>query len=108
MSAIDAISQANEAMTARRVYGEPYREDGVTIIPAASVTGGGGGGGPQGLGGGGFGLTARPVGAWIIKGGEATWRPAVDVSRMIFMGQLVAIVALLVARSIAKTLAKRR
>jgi hypothetical protein len=33
-------------------------------------------------------LTARPVGAFVIKGDEVTWRPAVDVDRMIPVGQL--------------------
>ncbi len=31
-------------MNVRRVYGEPYEADGITIIPAAAVRGGGGGG----------------------------------------------------------------
>ena len=34
-----------DALTVRRVYGEPYEKNGVTIIPAAMVFGGGGGGG---------------------------------------------------------------
>ena len=55
--------------------------DGVTIVPAAQITGGAGGGGgvdPEGNDGGGFGfgVIARPVGAWVIGGGEAKWKPA--------------------------------
>ena len=108
MNALETVNQARDALTVRRVYGEPYQEEGVTIIPAATVMGGGGGGGDMtGNGGAGFGLSARPAGAWIIKGGEATWRPALDLNRVIVVGQLVAIVALLTARSIAKTLARR-
>ena len=42
MNALEAVSQAKDVMTVRRVYGEPYQQDGVTIIPAANVTGGGG------------------------------------------------------------------
>jgi uncharacterized spore protein YtfJ len=109
MNAIEAINQAKDVMTVRRVYGEPYQEDGLTIIPAANVTGGAGGGGDtEGNGGAGFGVRARPAGAWVIKNGEAVWRPAFDLNRAVLVGQLVAIVALLVARSVVKTLAKSR
>ena len=109
MNALEVLDRARDNMTVRRVYGDPYQEDGVTVIPAANVMGGGGGGGDQvGNGGSGFGLTARPAGAWVIRNGDAEWRPAFDMNRAIFMGQLVAIVALLVARSITKTLARRR
>jgi uncharacterized spore protein YtfJ len=40
-----------DALTVKRVFGEPYEKDGVTIIPAARVQGGAGAGGgedPQG------------------------------------------------------------
>jgi uncharacterized spore protein YtfJ len=109
MNPLETINQARDALTVRRVYGEPYQEDGVTIIPAANVMGGGGGGGDtEGNGGGGFGLSARPAGAWVISGGDATWRPAIDLNRTILVGQLVAIVALLSLRSIFTAWAKRR
>lgn len=36
-----------EAITVRRVFGEPVEQDGVTIVPAAFVRGGGGGGGDK-------------------------------------------------------------
>ena len=108
MNAVETVNQARDALTVRRVYGEPYQEEGVTIIPAATVMGGGGGGGdPVGNGGAGFGLVARPAGAWVIKNGDAHWRPALDLNRVILVGQVVAIVALVTARSIVKTLAKR-
>jgi hypothetical protein len=70
--------------------------------------GGGGGGDTLGNGGTGFGLSARPVGAWIIKDGEARWRPALDLNRAIFMGQIVGIVMFLSLRSILTAWAKRR
>jgi len=70
--------------------------------------GGAGGGGDQaGNGGGGFGIRARPAGAWIIKDGDVEWRPALDLNRIIFMGQIVAIVFFLTMRSIAKSRARR-
>ena len=107
MNALDAVSQAKDVLNVRRVYGEPYQENGLTIIPAANITGGGGGGGDTaGNGGAGFGVRARPAGAWVIKDGEATWRPALDLNRTILVGQLIAIVALLVTRSVVKSLTK--
>ena len=107
MNALDAVSQAKDVLNVRRVYGEPYQENGLTIIPAANITGGGGGGGDiAGNGGAGFGVRAKPAGAWVIKDGEATWRPALDLNRTILVGQLIAIVALLVTRSVVKSLTK--
>ena len=85
----ETISKAQDAITVRRVYGEPYERDGVVVIPAAEVRGGGGGGGGEdpdrrGSGsGGGFGLTARPVGAYVIAEGKVSWEPALDVTRLV-------------------------
>ena len=85
----ETISKMQDAVTVRRVYGDPYERDGVTVITAAKVSGGGGGGGGEdasggGSGnGGGFGLDARPVGAYVIEGGLVRWRPAVDVNRIV-------------------------
>jgi uncharacterized spore protein YtfJ len=114
MDVQDLIGQARDALTVKRVFGEPYEKDGVTIIPAARVQGGAGAGGgedPEGQGtgsGSGFGMTARPVGAFVIRDGELSWRPAVDVTRIALGGQLVAIVALLTVRAIIKARAKAR
>jgi uncharacterized spore protein YtfJ len=114
MEVQEVIAQARDALTVKRVFGEPYEKDGVTIIPAARVQGGAGGGGADGAqgqgrgSGGGFGMTARPVGAFIIRGGELSWRPAVDVNRILLGAQVVAIVALLTARTILKARAKAR
>lgn len=110
----EMLKEARDAITVGRVYGEPFEKNGVTILPAASVRGGGGGGSgesPQGEGkgtGGGFGVTARPVGAYVIRGEEVRWEPAVDVTRMALMGQAVALIALLVIRSIVKSRAKAK
>jgi uncharacterized spore protein YtfJ len=108
MNALETVERAKDVLTVRRVYGDPYQEEGLTVIPAATVMGGGGGGGDtEGNGGAGFGLAARPVGAWVIKDGDVRWRPALDLNRVIFVGQIVAIVALLTMRSIAKAIARR-
>ena len=114
MEVQDVIARARDTLTVKRVFGEPYEKDGVTIIPAARVLGGAGGGSgedPQGQGkgsGSGFGLIARPVGAFIIRNGELSWRPAVDVNRIILGGQVVAIAVLLTVRAIIKARVKAR
>ncbi len=109
----DFVSNARDAMSAKRVFGEPYEKDGVTIITAARVSGGGGGGsggddkGGKGSGGG-FGLSASPVGAYVIKDGKVTWMPAVDVNRVIIGGQLVAILMLLTFRGMMRRRMRQR
>jgi uncharacterized spore protein YtfJ len=114
MEVQDVIAQARDALTVKRVFGEPYEKNGVTMVPVARVQGGAGGGGgegPEGQGkgsGGGFGMSARPVGAFLIRGDEMTWRPAVDLNRIVLGGQIVAVVALLTIRTIVKARAKAR
>ena len=96
MPDLDALLQGHRvAVTVRRVYGDPVERDGVTIVPAAAVFGGtGGGGDDEGNGGGGFGLHARPVGAWEIRDGHVTWRPVVDVNRIVLLVALLGLAAL--------------
>jgi uncharacterized spore protein YtfJ len=89
------------------VFAEPYEKDGVTIIAAATVAGGGGGGGGhdergQEGEGGGFGVSARPAGAYVIKDGTVRWRPAVDVNRLLATIGAVAIAYLLTRARIEK------
>ena len=108
MNVTEMLEGARDAMTVKRVYGDPIEREGLTIVPTADVRGGGGGGGDaENNGGGGFGLQARPVGIYIVKNGEVTWEPAVDVNRISMMGIVAGIVALLVLRSIVKALASR-
>jgi uncharacterized spore protein YtfJ len=108
MEVNDVITQARDTLSVKRVFGDPYEKNEVTVIPAARVQGGAGGGGgegPEGQGkgsGSGFGLNARPVGAFLIKGDEVTWRPAVDLNKVILGAQFVAVVALLTIRAIVK------
>ena len=73
----ELLGGAQDAITVKRVFGDPIETEGVTVIPAAKVGGGGGGGGDnENNGGGGFGLGARPVGAYVIKGDDVKWVPA--------------------------------
>jgi uncharacterized spore protein YtfJ len=111
----DLLAQARDAMTVKRVFGEPIEKDGVTVIPVATVIGGAGGGsgtsteaggegqggGPSGTGGG-YGLRATPAGVYVIQDGTVRWEPALDLNRVILGGQLVAIVLFLTIRAIAR------
>jgi uncharacterized spore protein YtfJ len=111
----DLLSKARDVITVRQVFGEPHERDGVTVIPVAHVRGGGGGGddgivgeGREGpAGGGGFGLDARPVGAYIIRDGTVRFEPAMDLTRIIVGGQILVALALLVLRSIVKRRSSR-
>jgi len=100
------IEGARDVISVQRVFGDPYEKNGVTVIPAARVQGGAGGGGGNGIGAG-FGVNARPAGAFVIRGEEVDWRPAIDVNRVILGGQLIAIAALLLARTVVKSRAAR-
>ena len=103
MNVDELLRAAKEAMTARTVFAEPIERDGILIIPAAKVRGGGGGGGDnQENAGGGFGLSAKPAGAYVVRDRKVSWEPALDVNRIVLGGQIVAIVALLVLRSILR------
>jgi uncharacterized spore protein YtfJ len=111
MTVDELISKTKDSLEARMVYAEPVQQDGVTVIAAASVAGGGGGGtgrdqrGQQGEGGG-FGLTAKPTGAFVVKDGKVRWHPAVDVNRVIATIGSITIAALLVAARITKIRAR--
>jgi uncharacterized spore protein YtfJ len=125
MKTSELLDQISAHVRDNHVFGQPYERDGVTVIPAAVLYAGGGGGGstgvddrgqageqaepavPQGVGGG-LGLVARPVGAFVIKGGEVRWQPAFDLTRVVIGGQLVAIVGLLTARRLIRVLDRRR
>jgi uncharacterized spore protein YtfJ len=128
---------ARDIMDARMVYSHPITQDRLVVIPAARITGGAGSGrgtgradrgqadrgqadrgqadrgqadrGEDATGeGGGFGVRSVPAGAFVIKDGQVTWRPAVDVNKIILGVQLVAVITLLVARSILRAALARQ
>jgi uncharacterized spore protein YtfJ len=119
-AALSRLDAVKEVLTVRRVFGDPYQVDDVTVIPVARVRGGGGGGGGEGTGsdngsqgsgtgaGMGFGLDARPIGVYVVKDGDVTWQPAVDVMRVIIGGQVLGLVAILAFRSIVRHHQRRR
>lgn len=109
----ELIANARDAVSVKRVYGDAYEKNGVTLIPAATVRGGGGAGkGDKDRGdsntGGGFGLTARPTGAWIIENDHVSWKPAIDVNRVVLGGQVIALIAILVAGRVLFAHSRRR
>jgi uncharacterized spore protein YtfJ len=109
MNTEQILAGAQETLTARRVFGEPIQADGATILPVAVVRGGGGVGARSAeQGGAGFGVNARPAGIYVIRNGDAHWRPAVDINRIVLGGQLVAITALLTLRTLVVAWARRR
>jgi uncharacterized spore protein YtfJ len=125
------LDKASENLSVRRAFGAAYEKDGVLIIPVAIVAGGGGGGtghtrrdnpatGPGSLpapratapdatpqdsgrmdAGGGFGGLVLPTGAYVVKGDQVRWVPAVDVT-------IVVLASLTLVRVLARTLTRRR
>lgn len=108
---IDALlAKAMEHVSAGRSYGPVIERDDCTVIPAAYVVsagGGGGGDGPDAEGRTGSGAGAGhwsmswPIGAYVVRNGEARWVPAVDATR-------IAIGAFALAKLIVKVRAARR
>ncbi len=98
-SILDGLKGTRDALSVHRVFGDPVTIGGLTIIPVARVSGGAGGGGGEGTGpgdegghgfGSGFGLGAQAVGVYEIRDGELSWKPAIDVNRLLRGGQVVA------------------
>ncbi|SDT49089.1 hypothetical protein [Actinoplanes derwentensis] len=122
---LERARAGTDAATVGRVFGTPIERDGVTVIPVA-IVGGGAGGGGGGLdspddehaggngasaensvaggngSGGGYGFGARPAGVYVIRDGDAHWRPAIDVNKIVIGGQLVAVAAFLLVRAILR------
>ncbi|SEG97194.1 Sporulation protein YtfJ (Spore_YtfJ) [Nonomuraea solani] len=117
MNIMELLEESKDAATVKRVFGDPIQHGDITVIPVARVTQGGGGGQGQGKGekgdegggsGGGFGFGATPAGVFVLKNGDALWRPAVDVNRIVIGGQFVAVVLLLTLRTIFKRRRRKR
>jgi uncharacterized spore protein YtfJ len=109
----ELLSRATDPLEAKMVYTAPIEKDGITVIGAAKLMGGGGGGngedkqGQRGEGGG-LGVAARPVGAYIIKDGKLRWEPAVDVNRVIATVGAVLMTAIVVVGRIVRFRIKTR
>lgn len=134
MQVDEVLTQAREAMTVKRVFGDPIERDGMTIIPVANVMGGGGGGSGEGpsaasrtdgdgesaeatpgragpaMGSGagvGFGLRATPAGVYVIKDGDVSWRPALDQTRIAVTGQLIGVFFLFIVWRLLRSWMRR-
>jgi uncharacterized spore protein YtfJ len=104
----ELIAGVKNSVEAEKVYTQPYEHNGITVIAAASISGGTGGGsgrdetGQEGEGGG-FGISAKPTGAYVINGDDVRWVPAVDVNRLIATLGAVAVAAIFVAARVLKS-----
>jgi uncharacterized spore protein YtfJ len=128
MDVENILAKAAENLSVRRAFGTAYEKDGMLIIPVALVAGGGGGGtgtartrggdsaarpgGPPGAAtagqdaapqdaGGGFGGLVLPSGAYVVKGDQVRWVPAVDPT-------IVVLASLSLVRVLARTWTRRR
>ena len=126
MDVENLLTKASENLSVRRAFGAAYEKDGMLIIPVAMVAGGGGGGTsrprhgnsaarpdspavpdatPQESArtdvGGGFGGVVLPAGAYVVKGDQVRWVPAVDVT-------IVVLASLGLVRVLAGALTRRR
>ena len=119
MSVGEVWEKAREIMTVERIFGEPFETDGTTFIPVAAIRGGGGGGGGEGQSsepssygppgvGTGFGVTGRPVGAYVISDGRVEWQEATDRTRVVVGWQVVAVLVAFVLRSMFKQRSKTK
>jgi len=89
------LAKTADNVSVRRAFGTAYEKDGMLIIPVAIVAGGGGAGighgrdrhgdpappdSQQPEAGAGFGGLVLPSGAYVVKGDQVRWVPAVDVT----------------------------
>jgi uncharacterized spore protein YtfJ len=107
MDVKELLSKVTDNLTVGRVFGAPIQHGDVMVVPVARIRGGAGGGSGAGPGkeegsGGGGGFEATPAGVYVIKDESVAWHPAVDVTRIVVGGQLVAVVVALVVRSILR------
>src|SRR2546429_9967541 len=91
MDIAEVLERARDVVTVRATIGDPVQQDGMVIVPVTKIRGGGGGGqGHEGTEkegtGGGFGGTSTPIGAFVIKDGSVTWRPADEIKKNILGG----------------------
>ena len=125
------LMRASDNLSVRRAFGTAYEKGDMLIIPVAMVAGGGGGGtarprrgdpaaGPDPLpegspaghdatpqdsgrmeAGGGFGGLVLPAGAYVVKGDQVRWLPAVDMT-------IVVLASLSLVQVLARTWTRSR
>ena len=106
------LARVADNLSVRRAFGTAYEKDGTLIIPVAIVAGGGGGGTAHSRRGdladtappdegGGFGGLVLPSGAYVVKGDQVRWVPAVDVT-------IAVLASLTLARMLARAWTRQR
>ena len=131
MDVENLLAKLGDNLSVRRAFGTAYEKDGMLIIPVALVAGGGGGGtartrlgdsaarpgsppeaapavrdaaprdaAPMDTGGG-FGGLVLPSGAYVVKGDQVRWVPAVDTT-------IVVLASLSLVRVLARVWSRRR
>ncbi len=75
----DIAQRFTDAFTVRKVFGEPIKQGGQTLIPVAKIAGGSGGD----AGGSGFGGAAKPIGTLVLDGEHVRWRPTVEPAHVL-------------------------
>lgn len=83
MNRPDIFNRISADVVAMGVYGEPMEVDGATVIPVARIRG--------------RGLTATPVGVFVIRGGEVSWTAAVDQNRIALIGVITGLASAVIA-----------
>lgn len=130
MDVENLLQKVADNLSVHRAFGTAYEKDGMLIVPVAIVAGGGGGGtgrnrpgnpgtGPSGPQeavtahdmtpwdsvrteeGGGFGGLVLPSGAYVVKGDQVRWVPAVDVT-------IAVLASLSLVRMLARTWTRQR
>lgn len=104
MKITEALKNARDGITVKCVFAEPHERERLTVVKAASVTGGAGGGSdtdPEGQQrvGGDYAASTRPVGAYVIKDRHVHWRPANDPNIVVAVVGLIANAYLLRSQS---------
>jgi uncharacterized spore protein YtfJ len=106
------MARMGENLSVGRAFGPPYESGGALVVPVALVAGGGGGGeaprsaddgdpGASRPSGGGFGGVVAPLGAYVVRDGEARWVPAVNPT-------VIVLAVVLLTRMVLRALARRR
>jgi uncharacterized spore protein YtfJ len=106
----ELIGEISEHVNSDTVFGASREIGSRVVIPVAQVGYGGGGGfgrgdekdGDSGSGGGGgLNIKAKPLGVIVVSEEEVAWLPTPDVTRVVVVGCLVALAALVTVRSMA-------
>lgn len=110
----DLVDEIAKQAGPKMVFGESRTIGDRVVIPVAQVAYGGGGGfgreaaeegaaeGAEEAGVGiGFGIQAKPMGTIVVTAEDVRWVPTFDVTRIVALGCMVAVAAMLTMRSMA-------